>query len=156
MPKLPGAFNAKEHEQLGDYSAIPAGVYIAQINQSELKNTKDGTGKRLVLSFVILEGEYAKRIVFQGLNLVNKSAQAVEIAQKELATLCKACGKVAIEDSDELHGIPIKIKVAVRPANANYAESNEIKMYYALEDGEVATPVSDEAEEKPKKRLAWD
>jgi len=38
-------------------------------------------------------------------------------------------GKLSIEDSDEIHNIPVLIKVAVKPANSNFAAQNEIKFY---------------------------
>ena len=73
-------------------------------------------------------------MVFTNLNLVNPNQQAVEIAQRELASLCEACGLDEIEDSTELHGIPHYIKLAIKAADAQWPAKNIIKGYKAEDD----------------------
>ncbi|MBF6949467.1 DUF669 domain-containing protein, partial [Acinetobacter baumannii] len=51
----------------GDFAPIPVGTYIAQINRSEIKSTKAGTGSYLSLGFQIVEGEYEGRMIFQNI-----------------------------------------------------------------------------------------
>lgn len=130
MAALPSVFQAADHEKMsGSFEPIPAGWYIGQITKSEIKENSKKTGSFLSLEFTIVEGEYAKRKVFANLNLVNPSQVAVEIAQKELATICEACGIDAIEDSDELHGIPIGIKLKIKVASGDWPARNEITNY---------------------------
>jgi len=135
MAQLPQGFNSNDHEDMGDFSAIPADEYVAVIVESEMKETTKsvdaGTkdGYRLVLKFKVMGGEHDGHFIWQGLNIVNPNPKAVEIAQKELATICRAMGKVTVQDSAELHGIPVNIKVALIPKTPQYAEKNEIKMY---------------------------
>ena len=128
-------FNAKEidiGEDAGKdgFSAIPAGKYIATITDSELKSTRDGKGQYLQLTFQVSEGQYSRRLVWDRLNLVNKNPQAVDIAKKDLAKICRALGVDGISDSAELHGKPLRIDVKVRPASGDFGESNEIGGYY--------------------------
>lgn len=137
MAQLPSVFRAQDHEAMDDFTPIPANEYISQIVKSEVKDTKNKDGKRLVMQEKILEGEYKGRIVFIGLNIINPNSTAVEIAHKELRSICDACGKAVVENSEELHMIPHKITVGIRPANANYPEQNVIKKYEAL-DGSAA------------------
>ena len=145
---------------MGDFSAIPAGDYVSQIIKSEMKDTKDKKGQYLQLNHKILAGKFKGRLLFSRLNLVNKSAQAVEIANKELATICKAIGKVAIEDSQELHGIPMTLVVTIKPATANYPEGNNI-VNYKKASGDVPAEAEPEktGEDKPagtKKKKPWE
>jgi hypothetical protein len=133
MAELPSAFNSDDHEELAGFDAIPAGDYIAEVIASEMKDTKAQTGKYLQLTFKILEGDFVNRQLWTRLNLVNPNEKAVEIAQRHLATLCKAIGVGALKDSEEVHGKPMTIKVVVKAATAQYQESNEIKGYAALE-----------------------
>ena len=167
--QLPSAFNSNEHEDMNDFSIIPAAEYIAQVMKSEMcdcKSTaKAPNGKYLKLTFKIIAGKFKDRLLWTQLNLVNKNQQAVEIANKELATICKAVGLVSISDSQELHGKPMKIKVSVKPAVANYPEKNEIK-YYSKSDGtapaapesETAAPAAatTEGEAEAPKKKPWE
>jgi hypothetical protein len=160
MAKLPGAFNASEHEKMGDFSPVPAGEYLAQIVKSELADTKAGTGKFLKMEFRIMNGQYKDRALWARLNIINPNAQAVEIAQKELATICAAVGLVRITDSEELHMKPLLIKVAIKPGEGQYLDSNEIKNYSPAKG--VAKPdlaavaSEDEPAPKGKKKAPWE
>ena len=40
------------------FDLIPAGKYICQIVESEIKSTKAGTGQQLVLTWEVLDGEF--------------------------------------------------------------------------------------------------
>lgn len=146
MALLPGAFNSKEHDDMGSFEPIPAGEYTAQIVESAIKPTKKAldekngneelameaySGLRLNLQFKVMGGEYDGSTVWVGLNIKNPNPQAVEISQKELATICRAVGKVSVQDSAELHGIPMLIKVAIKPASSQYDAQNVIKGYKA-------------------------
>lgn len=136
MALLPSVFRAQDHDSMDDFTPIPAGEYVTQIVKSEVKDTKNKDGKRLVLQEKILEGDYAGRLVFVGLNIVNKNPIAMEIANKELKSICIACGKGEreIQDSAELHMIPHKITVAIKPADQNWPEQNVIKKYESLDE----------------------
>lgn len=129
MARMLSQFNAKDNEKMGDFTPIAAGIYLAQIVKSEMKETKDSEGHYLELRFQILEGEHNNRIVFERLNLQNKNVQTVEIAAKTLATICEICGVDLLDDSEQLHNIPMNIKVVIKAAKAQYAEQNEIKGY---------------------------
>ena len=145
MPKLPGVFRQQDHETMSDFSPLPVDPktgkadYIMQIVKSELKNTKNHTpeapGQRLVLTFKVLEGEHAGKVVWNGLNIVNPNPTAVEIANKEFCSICEACGKRKedVTDSEQLHMIPMKVTLGMKPADANWPEQNIFKKYEALE-----------------------
>jgi len=172
MPQLPSAFTATDKEQMNDYSAIPAGEYIAQVTKSEIKNcsstAKDPNGKYLALTFKLLDGKYKNRTFFTNLNLWNKNPQAVEIANKELATICKSVNLPGIKASEELHGKPLIIQLSCSAGDANNPPKNDIKFYKPMGGGpskpdeddkpaEAAGEASDTPEEvKPKKKKAWE
>lgn len=130
MPLLPQRANTADNKEgLDDRSPIPAGDYLMHIVKGEMKETKAKTGHRLVLQFKVLEGDKKGRVVFVGLNLDNPNPIAVEIANKELNSICQACGKEGVEDSDELLQIPMMCTVTIKEGDANWAPSNEIKSY---------------------------
>jgi Protein of unknown function (DUF669) len=155
MARLPNAFNVESAEKLGDFRAIPAGTYIAQIVKSEMKETTKKNGQYLQLQFVILDGEYAKRTVFSRLNLVNENQQTSEIAHKSLATIGECCGISNLEDSEQLHNVPMYIDVVVRPALGQYTEQNDIKGYKKYDGAQAASPRAASPNAGPAKTPPW-
>jgi len=156
------AFTTDGIEEASDskkYEVMPEGMYKAMITESELALTKAGTGEMIVLTWEIQEGPYASRRVWDRLNIKNPNPKAEEIAQRDLAAICRAFGKVGITDTEELHDKMAMIKIVVRPASGNYLESNEIKAYApvgpqaapapASQAGAVATPAATPSGKKP-------
>ena len=138
-------FDANTVSPADSIEAIPAGWYNAQIDQSEMKPTKDGSGAYLELRFSVLDGQYANRKVFGRLNLRNANPVAQEIAYKQLSAICHATGVLQVQDSQQLHGRPMKIKVSVRAASGDYEASNELKAFKNINeavDGPVGAPAA--------------
>ena len=124
MAQLGNAFDSNQHEDMANFEPIPAGEYVVQVTDSDIKDTKDGTGKYIKLEMTVLKGEFKGRKIWNNLNIINKNPVAVEIAQKELATICRAVGKSVIQDTQELHGKPFIMKVRIVPAKGQYPPSN--------------------------------
>lgn len=119
-------FDATNVPQSDAFDPMPAAWYNAAIDQSEMKPTKDTTGSYLELRFTILDGQYVGRKVFTRLNLRNANPVAQEIAWKQMSTICHAVNMLQVGDSMQLHGQPMKIRLKVKPATADYEASNEI------------------------------
>lgn len=147
------SFNAEEidiSDQPTKYDPIPEGMYKAVIIDSEMKPTKAGTGAYLELKFEVIDSQYEGKWIRARLNLQNKNAKAVEIAQRDLSSICRAIGKKVIADSEELHHKPLQIKVVIQPERGEYAASNEIKAYSpANAPAAVATLAAPAAETTP-------
>lgn len=123
---------------MDDYSPIPVGDYKAVITESEVKATKAGDGQYLNLKVEVIEGQYAGRIIFVILNLWNANPKAVEIANRELATIVSAVGKPGAQDSTELHNIPMTVTVGIQEGQGQYGPSNRIKNYKPYKQAESA------------------
>lgn len=130
-------FDARTVKPNEAFEPLPAGWYNARITNSEAKPTKDNESGYLLVELEIIDGEYKSRKVFDRLNLWNKSVQASEIAQRQLSAYCHATGVFVLQDSNQLHGIPIKIKVAVKQ-DPNYEPSNEVRAVKHIQDGTPA------------------
>jgi hypothetical protein len=135
MAQLGQTFDANSVAPATPFETIPAGKYLAQIVNSEMKSTSTG-GEMLVLEIEIVDGEYSKRRLWDRLNLVNSNATAVEIAQRALSSICHAVGQMTVQDSEQLHFKPMAVTVKVRPAgpdkNGIHRDAqNEIKGYEA-------------------------
>ena len=121
-------FNAEEIEPRTAYEPLPAGWYVAMITDSEMRETRTG-GQVLQLRLDIVEGEFENRVIYDRLNLIHDNPQAVEIAQRTLSSICRAVGVMQPQDSEDLHDVPMRIKVAIRPASNGYEASNNVKAY---------------------------
>lgn len=124
-------FNANEVEPNKSFEPLPAGKYNALITQSEEKPTKAGTGSYLELTFEVLDEEYKGRRLWARLNLNNPSDQAVAIARAELSAICHAVNVLELQDTTQLHDLPMLVKVVAKPDKVSGEVRNEIKGYEA-------------------------
>lgn len=126
-------FDANAIQPDTSFEPIPAGWYNAVIDESEMKPTRDGSGAYLALRFNIIDGQYAGRKVFTRLNLRNQNPVAQDIAQKQLSTICHAVNVLNVQDSSQLHALPMQIRVKVtNDPTGQYDPSNEISGYKAV------------------------
>jgi hypothetical protein len=108
-------FDATNVEPAAPRDILPAGKYVAHIIASEMKDTSKG-GQYLNLEHEVIDGPHKGRRVWNKLNLVNDNATTVEIAQRQLSSICHAIGMLKVNDSEDLHYKPMLITVKVRPA----------------------------------------
>ena len=120
-------FDANEVEPSKGFEPIPAGKYVAVINDSEEKRNKAGTGTYLQLEFEIIEGDYAGRRLWVRLNLNNQNPEAVRMARADLSAICHAVNVLTPQDSTELHNLPLLVTVKVRQLDDGAV--NDIKGY---------------------------
>ena len=123
-------FNASEVAPSIGFTPIPAGRYVAVINDSGMRPTKSGNGQYLQLEFEIIEGEHAGRRLWDRLNLENTNPEAVRIARADLSAICHAVNVLTPQDSVELHNIPLVIVVKCKKDQDDEVVS-EIKGYAA-------------------------
>lgn len=136
-------FDASQVDPQQSFEPIPAGWYNMMIVESEMKPTSNGQGTYLQLSLKVVDGQYAGRQVFDRLNLQNQNPVAAEIAYRRLSAYCHATGVIQVQDSQQLHGIPLKARVSVRTdSTGQYDPSNEIKVVKHIneETGTTAAP----------------
>lgn len=118
-------FDANTVEPRTEYTALPAGEYEVVITDSEMKSTKANTGKYLEIRAEVIAGEFKGRKLFTRLNLENPNPTAVEIARRELSSICHAVGVLHPTDSAELHNLPLIARVR-QTRREDGATSNDI------------------------------
>ena len=117
-----------------DFTALPTGDYAVIITDSEFKDSKRGT-QYLSLTYQVIEGQGKGRNLWHNLNLSHPNPKAQEIAQRELSAICRAVGKMEIQDSAELHNIPHRVHVTFVPAKDDFPEGNRIKKWMPYNNG---------------------
>ena len=124
-----GKFNASEVNPEVGYSPVPPGDYMMVITNSEVLASKENPANSyLKLEHTIVEGDNKNRKITNILNLWHSNPTAVRIAEGHLSQLCRAVGKMVIENSVELHGVPFKAKVSVDAKGDK--PQNRIDQYY--------------------------
>lgn len=123
-------FDANQVEPDAGMDVVPAGWYNVAVDETEMKPTKGGDGAYLKFRFTILDGQYHGRKLFINLNIRNPNPQTVEIAQRQLSAICHATGVLNLQDTQQLYGIPLKVKVSVRKdPTGQYEDQNDIKSF---------------------------
>jgi hypothetical protein len=142
-------FNADEHES-SSFEPVPKGDYLVNATSSEWKDTKDKKGQYLQFDFTILRGPYADQKLFARLNLKHKNQKVVQIANGELADICRAVGVLRPHDSAELHNKPLVVSVDLEErADKKGSYSNNIKKFFATSGAATPEPLATETETTP-------
>jgi hypothetical protein len=129
MAQLPTSIDcSQELPSLPTREPLPEGDYTVHIIEDTMKPTKKGDGEYLELKMEVLEGSHKGRWLFDRLNLRNPNKTAVEISERTLVALGKACGIQSLTDSSQLRGIPITATVKVKQSEA-YGASNDVSGY---------------------------
>ena len=139
MANLGATFDATTIDPSVGYELVPPGRYVVQIVASEFRPHRNGQGQGLSIEMEILDGPVTGRRMFDRLNLVHANQQTVEIAQRTLSAICHATGKMQVQDSEELHLVPMIADVTVAPPKNGYGEQNRIR-YRPLNEAGAQQP----------------
>lgn len=108
-------FNATGVAPTAAFEPLPTGIYPVVITKSEQKPTRAGDGSYIELEMTVQGGEFANRKVFDRLNIVNKNQTAVDIAYATLSAICHVTGRLQIQQTEQLHGVPFQAVVKKVP-----------------------------------------
>lgn len=105
---------------------VPSGTYVAAIREMEVKaNSKADSGHNLALQYVITEGQYKGRKVFENLNLWHKtSSAAADVAMKQLSSIGHAVGILKSGELTDLAHKPMLIEVDLIAATPDTTNDN--------------------------------
>jgi hypothetical protein len=111
---------------------VPLSEYNVMVTGSGKETTKDGTGEYLFFDLKVMDGAFAGRTQTDRLNLWNKDAKTVEIAQERLSAYCHVTKKYRMSNTEELHGIPFRAVMGPQVgkdgvASDKYGEVKELK-----------------------------
>jgi len=109
-----------------NFEPLPAGWYTAVVNGAEIKVTKAGTGKYIAVRYDITGPTHQGRVVFGNLNIKNPNPTAEKIGREQLGEIMRAIGLATVQDTDQLIGGQLMIKLDVRESE-QYGASNDVK-----------------------------
>lgn len=147
-------FNAMQFDPTQGTGGFPVGKHPVIIKGSEVKPNKDNTGGYLQLDCEIIDGPSKGVIGAYRLNLYNNSAQAVEIAHRQLSAICHCVGVFNVQDSQQLHNLPFIIEVGPQK-DPQYTEVKKVFDIQGNEPGkkppqQPAQPMAPQAPQQPQ------
>lgn len=123
-------FNAQTVKPNTGFEPVPSGTYPVIITKTEDKPTKNGGGSYLEVTMTIQGGEHNGKTVIDRLNLRNQNQVAVDIAYGTLSAICHVIGRLQVQDSQQLHGVPFQVLVIKKERDDQPGSfSNEVKGY---------------------------
>ena len=125
-----GTVNSNENRS--EFAVLKPGWYHVEIINGEVKSSQTG-GTYVEFTYRVCEGEAVGRQVRDRFNIVNISQEAARIGKQQLIALADAVGIIDPCDTDPFIGKHVQAKVAVRPGDERYSESNEVKGYKKYE-----------------------
>ena len=147
MAELNYQVNTDPKEQEQSFDPLPAGEYVVVVTDSDYLDNKKGTGRMLRLVYQVIEGPFKERKLFENLNLEHENQQAATIARKALNSIGMAVGVIDLKDSAQLHNIPLRLDVGIKPSE-EYGPQNRIKKHLPYKDDAPAVAPTPQKEEK--------
>lgn len=138
--------NWNEVTEIG-HSPVPPGEYGAKIVKTEVRKTKDGTGQYINIEFALVgqKGLAGKR-VFEKINIKNKSEKCVQIGLGQWKSLLKVLNMSpdSVQDTSQIHGQLVGMKVIVEDKNDSYGPSNRVKSFFEFSEELVEKSLTNE------------
>lgn len=124
-------FNAAEVEPSQEFQILPEGKYEAVIADSDVKETRSGSGKYVQREFKVVSGEHRGRKIWGRYNIENQNPDAVRIGRADFSALCHAVNVLNPSDTCELHNLPVILTVKCKKQKDTGELENVIRGYAA-------------------------
>ena len=108
------SFDPHGHAAGAALEPLADGTYTMTIIDSERRTPRSGDGEYIQLALRVMSGHFEGRVIFHRLHVVTANATTRRIAEAELASICRAAGINKLNDTTQLHGIPIIVTLGHR------------------------------------------
>lgn len=146
MAFLGEAFTTDDLPEGRSYDLIPEGWYTVTITKADLNATKAGNGTKIDMRYDIMGPSQQGRVMFDTINIRNPNAKAEEIGRQQLGEIMRAIGLARVEDTDQLIGASLQIKIKIRQpsekdkANGYTEDRNAVGGYKAVDGAAAPAP----------------
>ena len=131
-------FNFNEVDA-NQFRPLPAEVYKVIVDDVNYQETRSGTGEYIKVKYIVQDGDYKDRVIFQNFNVKNDNEKAVQIGLAQLKGFLIAVG-YGPETLGEVtrHGllemmdqkeVMVKLKIKSDP---NFGDRNEVTKHIPL------------------------
>lgn len=120
-----------------NFKPIPSGNYNVILDETEMKDTKSGTGQYINCKFKVLGGEYEGKFLFHMFNIKNDNPKAVEIGLQQLKAFMECAGMTDYKLTSVTQLVGYKASAVVKIKTDEYGEKAVISYFKPLSN-EVA------------------
>lgn len=133
-----------------NFEALPKGRYLVQVDDTEMKQTRNKNGEYLEVRFVVLAPKEAKnRKLWARLNVKNPSEIAQRIGREQFNALAMAAtGSIKVAKTESLHNKKLIVHVSIEK-NPDTGDLNNRIDGYEKYEGAGAGPSAPPEEKKP-------
>jgi hypothetical protein len=126
--RLNEAYDPAKEEGTPAFELLPAGKYKAEVIDARIAGTKNGKGQMLNLQYVITEGEFEKRLVFDRVIVQHESIDAQRFGRQKVKDLCTATGITdPVTDVGVFLYKPVVISLGIeKDRTAQYPDKNKV------------------------------
>jgi len=118
------------------FEPLPEGLYLVTVQEAELKDTKDNTGKYVKIKLEVTGAEAQNgRVLFHNFNTHNKSEMAQKIGREQLKSFLVASGfrtPDKLTSPKELEGLSAMAMVKIRK-DEGYESQNVVTYFKAYD-----------------------
>lgn len=139
-----------------NFEPLPAGNYVVEVIESDVVDTKTGLGRQMKLTLKVVEGDFDGRRVWANIMVRHQNETAQRIGQQVIASLISAAGIGPIDNTEDLHGIPVIAKVVIEHDKSGQFEPRNTVKGFLPYGAQVANsaPVK-AASSKPQAAQPW-
>jgi hypothetical protein len=132
--------NLSEIQDMDSFEPVPAGEYQVQAIALEVKNAKTSHGRYLQFEFVISQGTYANRKLFQNVIIQHLNQDAQRIGLQWLKSWILACNglgneRLTLSLVRSYLNVPCIAKVVIEEGKAGYSARNKVQKFKKLSQG---------------------
>ena len=121
---------------------VPAGEYLVEITESDAVANSKNTGDILKLTMRIIDGDFIGQMIWDNISYRHQSPKVEDIGKKQINSICRAIGfEGHLEDSTQLHGQPLVVRVTLEQPDPAYAPKNVVKAYKPADAPPAPAPV---------------
>jgi hypothetical protein len=145
----------------GNLDPLPKGKYLAEVVESSWeeheragKQSNGRDGRRVNLTFKVLEGEFEGRLFWDRLDIdresvSNKTGETLKIDYIRFNALVGASEIGRLQDTTQLHGIPVLASLMLDPASGEYKAKNRVTAYHSAAQAAAAPAPRPQAQAQP-------
>ncbi|MCX4027880.1 DUF669 domain-containing protein [Endozoicomonas sp. SM1973] len=127
-------FNTGEYDPNAGFEVLPAGDYIAMLVEADIKTNSKNTGQFINCKWLITEGEFANRNIFDAVNITHQNTMAEKLGRQRLSAIAHAIGIPDAQDTDQLLQKPCVLTLGIKK-DKEYGDKNIIKHFAAYQFG---------------------
>lgn len=156
MASLGSVFDPSTVDISDNYEPLPPGEYTVEVIDTDVRQTKAGTGEYISLTMRVVDGEFENRRIYSNINHINPNPKAQAIGDKQKAQICYALNITeGLSDTLQLHNIPMNVLVVIEEGSNGYGPRNSVKAFKPVDGVPHVAPAAQAQASSGKPSAPW-